>query len=187
MCGRKAVRKPRKMTRSVKEMTVCAVLCAALCVVCPFMVPVGAVPVTLATFAVCCIGAVAGLKRGLIAVALYLLIGAVGVPVFAGFRGGVSVFASPTGGFLVGYLLLVAAVGFTSDRTDSRAALCGAFCGGTVLLYLLGGVWYALSAHVSFFAALAVCALPFLPFDAVKIAAATMLSPRMKKSLQQLN
>lgn len=181
------VQKPRNMTRSVREITVCAVLCAVLCVVCPFTVPVGAVPVTLATFAVCCIGAVAGLKRGLKAVALYLLIGAVGVPVFAGFRGGVSAFASPTGGFLLGYIPLVAAAGLVSDKSESKAALCAAFCGGTVMVYLLGGVWYTLTAHVSLLAALSVCVVPFLPFDAVKIAAATMLSPKLKKSLQQLN
>lgn len=168
-------------------MTVCAALCAVLCVVCPFTVPVGVVPVTLATFAVCCVGGIAGCKRGTIATALYLLVGGIGVPVFAGFRGGVSVFVSPTGGFLIGYLFLAAAAGIVSDRTDSRAALCGAFCGGTLLLYLLGCGWYAVSANASFLAALSVCVLPFLPFDAVKIAAATVLSPRLKKSLQQLN
>ncbi len=176
-----------KATRSVREMTVCAVLCAVLCVICPFMVPVGAVPVTLATFAVCCVGGVAGCKRGLVAVGLYLLLGGIGVPVFAGLHGGLYTLVGPTGGFLWGYLLLVAAAGFASDRTDSRLALCGAFCGGTVLVYLLGCGWYAVTANTSFFAALATCVLPFLPFDAVKIAAATVLSPRLKKSLQQLN
>ena len=175
------------MKKSVVEMTVCAALCAVLCVVCPFMVPVGAVPVTLGTFAVCCAGGVAGGKRGLAAVGLYLLLGGVGVPVFAGFRGGVYTLIGPTGGFLWGYLLLVAVVGFVSDRTDSRTALCLACCGGTVLLYLVGGGWYAVTAHTSFFAALSVCAVPFLPLDAVKIAAATVLVPRLKQRLPQSN
>ena len=167
-------------------MTVCAALCAVLCVVCPFTVPVGVVPVTLATFAVSCIGGLAGGKKGLIATALYLLIGCVGVPVFAGFRGGAYVLIGPTGGFLWGYLPLVAAAGFTSDCTDSRAALCGAFFGGTAALYLCGALVYALSAKVSFLAALSVCVVPFLPFDVVKIAAATALSPRFKKALRAM-
>ena len=175
-----------KKNSSVREMTVCAVLCAVLCVLCPLTVPVGAVPVTLATFAVCCIGGAAGCKRGTLAVLLYLLIGAVGVPVFAGFRGGVATLVGPTGGFLLGYLLLVVVAGAVSDRTDARAALCGAFCGGTAALYLCGALVYALSAKVSFLAALSVCVLPFLPFDAVKIAAATALSPRFKKALRAM-
>jgi len=174
------------MTKSVKEMTVCAVLCAVLCVLCPFTAPVGAVPVTLATFAVCCIGGAAGCKRGLVAVGLYLLIGAIGVPVFAGFRGGLASLIGPTGGFLFGYLLLVLVAGFMSDRTDSRVALCGAFCGGTVLLYAAGVGVYVLTAHVSFFAALMTAVVPFLPFDVVKIAAATALSPKLRKALRAM-
>lgn len=150
------------------------------------MVPVGAVPVTLASFVVCCIGGAAGCKRGLIATALYLLIGTLGVPVFSGFRGGLSALVGPTGGFLFGFLLLAATAGWVSDKTDSKLALCGAFCGGTLLLYLCGSAWYAVSANVSFWVALCVCVLPFLLFDAVKIAAATVLSPRLKKALRSM-
>lgn len=167
-------------------MTLCAALCAVLCVLSPFAVPVGAVPVTLASFAVMTVAAAAGCRRGLVAVGLYLLLGGIGVPVFAGFHGGLYTLVGPTGGFLWGYLLLAAWAGFTSDRTDSRAALCGAFCGGTLLLYLCGGGWYALSAHTSFLTALTVCVLPFLPFDVVKIAAATMVSLKLKKSLRSM-
>lgn len=175
------------MKRSVKEMTTCAALCAVLCVVCPFTVPVGAIPVTLASFAVCCIGGAAGMKKGLIATAVYLLIGALGVPVFAGFRGGVYVLTGPTGGYLFGYLLLAAAAGFVSDRTDSKAAFCGGFCAGTALLYLCGGGWYALSAKLPLSTAVVTGVLPFLPFDAVKMAAAVMMSPKLRKTLRSIS
>lgn len=177
---------PRKSSRSVTELTVCGVLGAVLCVLCPFTVPVGVIPFSLATFAVCCIGGAAGFKRGLTAVGLYLLIGAVGLPVFAGFRGGVSTFASPTGGFLLGYIPLVVAAGLVSDKSESKAALCAAFCGGSVLLYLLASVWVSVTTRVPFFTAVLTSVAPFLPFDAVKIAAATVLSPKLKKRLQTI-
>lgn len=174
------------MKHSVIELTVCAALSAILCVVCPFTVPVGVVPLSLASFAVCCIGGAAGFKRGTAATALYILIGGVGVPVFAGFRGGLSVLLGPTGGFLLGYLLLVATAGFAADRTDSKCTFCASLCGGMLLLYLCGSAWYSVSAHVSFWAALLVCVVPFLPLDIVKIAAATALSPKLKKALRSM-
>ena len=160
----------------------CAALGAVLCVVCPFVVPIGIVPISLASFVVCCIGGAVGCKRGVIATALYLVIGGLGVPVFAGFRGGVYVLLGPTGGFLFGYLLLAGMAGWVSDKTDSAVVRGLSFFCGMTLLYLCGGAWYTVSAHVSFWTALSVCVLPFLPFDVVKIVVATVLSPKLKKA-----
>ncbi len=174
------------MDHSVRELVLCAALCAILCVVCPFTVPIGVVPISLSSFVVCCVGGAAGCKRGIIATTLYLFIGGLGVPVFAGFRGGLYVLLGPTGGFLCGYLMLVGIAGWVSDKNDSTVVRGVSFSCGMILLYLCGGVWYTVSTHVSFWAALSVCVLPFLPFDVVKITAATVLSPKLKKALRSM-
>ncbi len=168
------------MTKSVSELTLCAVSCAVLCVLSPFVIPVGVIPVTLATFGVYTLSAVFGLKRSCVAIGVFLLMGAVGVPVFSGFRGGISVLIGPTGGFLFGYLPCAATVGVVSDRTSSRWALCLSMLFGTGLLYLCGTLWYGITAHVSVTTALSVCVVPFLVFDALKITAATALSSKLK-------
>ena len=79
---------------------------AALITVCSWIsIPIGPVPFTLQTLAILAVMLTIGGKRGTIAVAVYLALGAVGVPVFAGFKGGIASFAGPTGGFLVGFVV----------------------------------------------------------------------------------
>ena len=87
-----------------RDMTLIAVMAALICVAGPLTIPAGPIPLSLATFAVYMAGSVLGKKRGTIAVALYLMIGIIGVPVFSGFSGGFQKLAGVTGGYLVGYL-----------------------------------------------------------------------------------
>ena len=94
-----------------KDMTLVAVMAALICVAGPLTVAVGPIPLSLCSFAVYLAGAVLGVKRGALAVALYLLIGAIGVPVFSGFSGGLQKLVGVTGGYLAGYLICAALTG----------------------------------------------------------------------------
>ena len=85
-----------------KDLTLTAVMAALICIAGPLTIAIGPVPLSLATFAVYLAGAVLGPKRGTAAVALYLVIGIVGVPVFSGFTGGFQQLAGVTGGSLIG-------------------------------------------------------------------------------------
>ena len=87
-----------------KDLTLTAVMAAIICIAGPLTVAVGPIPLSLATFAIYLAGAVLGPKRGTAAVALYLLIGMIGVPVFSGFTGGFQKLAGVTGWYLIGYL-----------------------------------------------------------------------------------
>ena len=81
---------------------------AAIIALCAWItVPVGAIPVTLQTLAVCLIAGLFGAKRGTAAVLVYILIGAVGVPVFSGFKGGIGVLAGATGGYIIGFIFKI--------------------------------------------------------------------------------
>ena len=105
----------------VKDMTITAVMAALICIAGPLVVPVGPVPLSLATFAVYLAGAVLGKKRGTIAAGLYLVIGIIGVPVFSGFSGGFQKLAGVTGGYLVGYLPCAFLAGLGAERAESAA------------------------------------------------------------------
>ena len=105
----------------VKDMTLTAVMAALVCIAGPLTVPAGPIPLSLATFAVYLAGAVLGKKRGTLSVALYLLIGIIGVPVFSGFSGGFQKLAGVTGGYLAGYLPCA----FLSGLGGDGCAVCG--------------------------------------------------------------
>ena len=87
-----------------RDLTLTALFAAILCVAAPFSIPVGPIPITLATFAIYLAAIVLGKKYGTLAVVIYILLGAVGLPVFSGFSGGFQKIVSATGGYIIGYI-----------------------------------------------------------------------------------
>src|SRR4030066_377002 len=123
--------------------TVLASLMAALTAVGAYIhVPIGPVPIVLSTLFVLLSGLLLGSRWGLASMCLYLLVGAIGIPVFAGGKGGVAHFLGPTGGYLFGYVLAAWVTGFISERSrgflivDIFAVLVGLF-----FIYGLGVPW----------------------------------------------
>lgn len=165
----------------IRDLTYSAVFCAVLCVIAPFSVPLGAVPVSLATFVVYMASAALGAKRAAAAVSLYIALGTAGLPVFSGFEGGASKLCSFSGGFLIGYIFLAALAGFIIEKFSSAAKYPVAFALGTALCYAFGTAWFMFLTKLSLCAALAVCVLPFLLGDALKIAAASALAYKLNK------
>ena len=162
-----------------------ALMAAALCVAAPVAVPLGPVPVTLATLVVYLAAGLLGPWRSAAAVGLYLLLGAVGLPVFAGFSGGFPHLLGPTGGFLWGYLLCALLAGALCPR--SRPALLPLWLAvGAAVLYAAGCGWYAWQTHTPLWTAVAVCALPCLAGEMVKIAVASGLILSLRGRVQRL-
>ena len=144
-------------------------------------VPIGPVPFTLQMFAVSFAILVLTPKQAVGAIAGYLALGAIGVPVFSGMRGGIGVLLGPTGGFLWGYLigvsLAVALLAlFRSRGIDSFAV--GMACGlvFTAVAYACGWFQYMLVAGVGALESFLVCVAPFIIVDIVKVAAATAVA-----------
>ena len=105
------------------QMAVTAVMAAVLCVLGPLTVPIGAIPISLANLVICLTAWLLGPKFGTLSVAIYLALGVVGLPVFSGYGAGLAKVAGPTGGYLVGYLLLAFIGGSSSKRaTASRSS-----------------------------------------------------------------
>ncbi len=165
-----------------------ALLAALICVLAPWTAPIGAVPITLATFAVYLAGAVGGKKRGALAATVYVLIGACGLPVFAGFVGGAQTLLGPTGGFLLGYIPCALVTGAFADKHgEKKWALPVGMLLGTALLYALGVTMFMLQTKTGLKNTLLSCVAPFLPGDALKLALASaigyLVRPRLKKFL----
>lgn len=130
---------------------------------------------------------VLGGKRGTLAITAYLLLGAVGVPVFAGFSGGVSALLSPSGGYLIGYFF-AGLLMWASERTIGTRAWAAAvnMLLGLAVCYAFGTVWFMVvypmgGEAVSLVTALMWCVIPYLPFDLVKLAAALTLSAQLRR------
>jgi len=170
----------------VRDMTMAAVFAAILCVLAPWTIPAGPVPLSLATFAVYLTAAVLGWKWGTAAVLVYLLLGAAGAPVFSGLEGGLQKLAGVTGGYLVGYIPCALLTGLFADRFRGRAAVPLTALGmllGTAVLYAVGTAWFQFSTGNGLAASLALCVLPFLPGDAVKVAAAAALAVPLRRAV----
>ena len=170
----------------IKNMVYCAMMAAILAVCAQIQIPLGAglVPISLATFAVMMSGLLLGWQYGMLAVAVYILLGAVGVPVFAGLKGGIAALTGPTGGYIVGYLPYAAMAGLALPRLQKaywgRCALCLA---GTALCYILGTAWFMHVTGRSLGESMSICVLPFLPGDGAKILLSSALAPRLRKAM----
>jgi biotin transport system substrate-specific component len=173
-----------------------AVMTAALCIAAPFSVPVGPVPISLATLIILLAVYILGWKWGTVSVLLYLLLGMAGLPVFSGFSGGFVKLAGPTGGYLVGYIPLALITGLAialSDRlftTVSRhkavwirlIQIVGMLL-GTAVLYTLGTAWFCIIMDCTVSYALTLCVIPFIPGDLLKILIAILLGPELRKRI----
>ncbi|MDO4517585.1 MAG: biotin transporter BioY [Bacillota bacterium] len=174
-----------------KSNAVALALCglfAALTVICSWIsVPLGftPIPVNLATLAVFLAGGLLGPKYGTTSMIVYTLLGAVGIPVFAGFRGGVGVLAGPTGGYIIGYILAALIIGLLlqSLKTHPVVRCVVALICGLATCYALGTAWFMISTNTGFVAAMLSCVVPFLLGDALKIIAATILILRLRKHI----
>ena len=163
-----------------KELCYAALGAAVTCVLAPISIPIGAVPVTLSLFAVLLISGILPTRLALPALLCYIALGAVGVPVFAGFVGGFQILAGPTGGFIIGYLPAAILVPL-SRQNKAKTAFFMMF--STILCYFIGSLWLSFSTESNFGATLASVALSCAIPDALKIAAALLISTSVRSRL----
>ena len=157
---------------STSTMAVVALMTAVVCVLSPFSIAIGPVPISLATFGIYLTIMILGRKRATMVCLMYLLMGFIGLPVYSGFMGGPARLFGPTGGYLLGYLLLTMISGFIVDKFPKNCYLCGlGLAVGTVCCYIVGTIWLAYHMEISFLEAFMVGAVPFLIGDIVKMTA----------------
>ncbi len=166
---------------------VLASLMAALMAVGAYIhVPVGPVPIVLTNLFVLLSGLLIGSRWGLVSVGLYLLIGAIGMPVFYGGKGGIAHILGPTGGYLFGFALSAWGTGFISQRFRHHVVGEGiAVIFGVLAVYGVGVPWLKLVTGMSWEKAWLVGMLPFLVGDAVKAFVAVVLARAVRPMLKR--
>ena len=172
-----------------KQMVLIALMTAVTCVLGPLSIPLpfSPVPISLTNFAIFLAIFILGMKNGTISFIIYLLLGAVGVPVFSSFRGGLQVLAGPTGGYLIGFIFLALIMGFALDHFDRKLVptIIGMIIGMAVC-YAFGTVWIAKLLSLSFKEGLMMGVIPYLPGDAAKIIIAAIVGPKLYGATQKI-
>ena len=172
-----------------KQMVLIALMTAVTCVLGPLSIPLpfSPVPISLTNFAIFLAIFVLGMKNGTISFIIYLLLGAVGVPVFSSFRGGLQVLAGATGGYLIGFIFLALIMGFALDHFDRKLVptIIGMIIGMAVC-YAFGTVWLAKLLSLSFKEGLMMGVIPYLPGDAAKIIIAAIVGPKLYGATQKI-
>lgn len=174
----------RSKAPDTRKLLMSALFTAVIAVCSQLMIPLPMVPINLALLAVYLCGAVLSPAYSALAVASYLALGLVGLPVFAGLQGGPMALFGKTGGFLLGYLFCVALIGLLRARTlHTLGGRCLVFSLGLFSCYVLGTVWFMIVTGLSLAQSLSFCVWPFLPGDAVKIGLAAVLVPRLRRAM----
>ena len=172
-----------------RDMAYIAVM-VALMAICSWISIPAVVEFTMQTFAVFAALNLLGGKRALIAVGVYLLMGAIGLPVFAGFNGGLSALLGPTGGYLVGFAAMALVYWLiTALAGQGRWVRVGALVAALAVCYAFGTAWFVIvytrqSGAVGVMTALGWCVFPFIIPDLVKMALAFVLTERVAKLLR---
>lgn len=172
-----------------KQMVLIALMTAVTCVLGPLSIPLpfSPVPISLTNFAIFLAIFILGMKNGTISFIIYLLLGAVGVPVFSSFRGGLQVLAGPTGGYLIGFIFLALIMGFALDHFDRKLVptIIGMIIGMAVC-YAFGTVWLAKLLSLSFKEGLMMGVIPYLAGDVAKIIIAAIVGPKLYGATQKI-
>lgn len=145
------------------------------------IIPIGEVPVILYNFFILMMGLLLGSRWGAASIAVYLLAGGLGLPVFAGGKGGIAILLGPTGGYLIGFLPAVFIIGFISEKFKQRfiydiiAMLCG-----TVVIYALGVIQLKIVLGKTWMVTMVGGVVPFIIFDIVKVVAAAVTAKAVR-------
>ncbi len=165
-------------------------LCAVLIAVCSWVSIPSAIPFTMQTFAIFCILGLLGGRRGTISIVVYLLLGAIGLPVFASFTGGVGILLGVTGGYMMGFIFM-GLIYWLFESLFGRRLLTRVISSvlGLAVCYAFGTGWFMQvyarqTGAIGLSTALAWCVLPFIIPDLIKMVLALMLSGKLNRVLQ---
>ena len=169
---------------------VCIAVFAVIIAICSWISIPATVPFTLQTFGVFLTVGVLGGRRGSLSVLIYLLLGAIGVPVFAGFSGGVGSILGSTGGYIIGFLFSALVMWLMEHFLGKKIwVLALSMLLGLLVCYLFGTAWFMIvyanqSGAVGLWTALGWCVFPFIIPDLLKIAVALVVCKRLAKAIR---
>lgn len=175
-----------KRRRTLYNLVLTALMTAVLAVLSQISIPTPfGVPLTLQTFAVALLAYVLGWNYGLFSVGLYLIIGAIGVPVFANFKAGLTALIGPTGGFLIGFLLMALCLGLTR-RFNHPLLILLLSVAGLALCHLFGAVWFSFVTARPLLDGFLLSSAPYLIKDILSVILAFFCAAGLNKALRKI-
>lgn len=188
---------------STHKIAIVGLMTSITCILGPISiaVPFSPVPISLGLFGILLTATLLGAKLGVLSCALYLLLGLIGLPVFSGFTSGIGALLGPTGGYLLGYLVVAACSSIFYHEKGSHSLTeaslthkksvhllqgAGMAC-GLFFCYLLGSLWLAKFLSITFGNALLIGVLPYIPADLAKLVLAIWLGRLLRKRLAKAN
>ena len=179
----------RRSMFTVKELVLISMM-TAVTAVCSWISVPSEIPFTLQTFAVFCASGLLGGRNGFFTVLVYILLGAVGIPVFSGGTGGASVLFRASGGYILGFLFIpLACWGFENLFGRRLVASIIAMLAGLVMCYTFGTMWFVRiytenNDVITLNNALKLCVIPFVIPDLVKLTLAVTITQKIKRSVR---
>ena len=170
---------------TVQNITLCALMTALMAIFSWISLPLpNGVPITLQAFGIAVIGYTIGPLYGLVSIVAWILLGAVGVPVFASFRSGVSVLVGMTGGFIWGYPAMVVMCGLGKKRPLWLGIICGLV--GLVIINITGALQYSLLTYNTYWQSVLLVCVPYFLKDVICVVLVAVLSRGWNKTLSKV-
>ena len=178
---------------NTRNLVLCAMCAAITCILAPLSIPLaGGVPVSLATFAVMLSGVLLGGPLGALSQLIYVLLAAVGLPVLAGWTGGLGIVLGMTGGYIIGYIpcawltgLIYKKDGETAKKPVKILFMILGMTAGNIVLYVIGTAWFMFITEMTLEASLAACVIPFIPGNIIKMAAVIIIGLPVENAIRR--
>ena len=169
---------------SIQDICSIAIMAAVTAIMAQISIPMPlGVPMTMQTFAVTLAGVILGAKRGAISMIVYVLLGAVGAPVYAGFSGGFQNLIGPTGGFLLSFPIMAYLIGMGIQMRKKKGMFVLLLFLGTVSNYVVGVAMFCLVTQSSVLTGITACVVPFIPTAIIKAIVASVLGIQIRNRL----
>lgn len=168
---------------SIQDICGIAIMTAITAVMAQISIPMPlGVPMTMQTFAITLAGIVLGSKKGGMSILVYVLLGAIGVPVFAGFSGGFQNLVGPTGGFIISFPIMAYLIGLGVELKKKELFVLFLVL-GTVSNYVIGVILFCVVTQSPVATGITACVLPFIPTAIIKAVVASVLGLELRKRL----
>lgn len=176
-------------TFSTKNLVLIGLVTAVTCILAPLSIPMpfSPIPISFTNLVIYFSIYLLGGKLATVSYIIYLLIGLVGLPVFSGFSGGIGKLLGPTGGYLVGFILVTLIAGWFADTfPKNKFLIMAGLLLATIVAYTLAAFWLSVQLQISFVQGIITGVLPYLPGDLVKMVIAVVLGPVLRGRVQRV-
>lgn len=173
------------MKLSLKDLIACGIFAAVISVLAQISIvlPFSPIPFTMQVFGVCLVATILGAKKGFITLMVYILLGTIGVPVFAAYSSGPTALFGKTGGFILAFPLMALIIGYVSEKYRKLHYVLGAMILALILCYVIGTVYFSFMTKIPVQKAVVFTVIPYVPLDLVKVIMASLIGVQVRKRL----